>query len=275
MDPNPLFTIDEDFIAFERTPDSTTLWSLGEESMDIPSLASPASLFNANFANVSPNPFAENWDNQQTWSRETPVLDRFRLGDLPTNYFTENQLNAVPPLENGDSTSMSVMDQQEQRSDFSYLNYEEIAAELDKLLESEPGENIIALEEGANPKYDASVQTEGTPVLTTHYTNWSSDPRESTCGSCNKPFYNIAVDAAARYVKRTEFKEETVRERELRTKAFFCGMETAVQMFSSPVLSQPVCCPGAVMREGAFMTADRRTAPQETPLSQGIVQVMW
>ena len=138
--------------------------------MDIPSLASPASLFSANFANVSPNPFTENWDNQQTWSRETPVLDRFRLGDLPTNCFTENQLNAVPPFENGDSTSMSVMDQQEQRSDFSYLNYEEIAAELDKLLESEPGENIIALEEGANPKYDASVQTEGTPLLTTHYT---------------------------------------------------------------------------------------------------------
>ena len=121
------------------------------------------------------------------------------------DYFTENQLNAVPSDGIGNSTNMSITDQQEQQSNFSYLNYEKIAADCDKLLESDPGENIIALDEGANPKFDASVHTEGTPALTTHYTNWTSDPRDSKCGSCSKPSYNIAVDAAARYVKRTEF----------------------------------------------------------------------
>ena len=171
---------------------------------------------------------------------------------------------------------MDVADQQEQGSDFSFLNYKEIAAELDRILEADPGENLIALEEGTNPKYDASVQTDETPeTLTTHYTNWTTDPRESTCGSCNKPFYNIAVDAAARYIERTEFKDETVREKDLRTKAFFCGMETGVQMFSIPVLSQPVCCPGAVMREGTFPAVDPNVAHGGTPLSQGIVHVMW
>ena len=83
---------------------------------------------------------------------------------------------------------IDVVDQQEPGSLFSYLNYDEIAAEPDKILETDPGENLIALEEGKNPKYDVSVQTEGPLVLTTHYTNWTSDPRESTRGSCNELF---------------------------------------------------------------------------------------
>ena len=60
------------------------------------------------------------------------------------------------------------------------------------------------------------------------------DMRESVCGACHKPFYNIIVDAAAKFIKRTETRDETVRERELRTKSFFCGVETAVQLFSCP-----------------------------------------
>ena len=118
------------------------------------------------------------------------------------------------------------------------------------------------------------MQTDDAHAMATHYTNWRTDPGESTCGSRDKTIYNIAVYAAATNIKRIEFTEETVRGRYLRTKAFFCGMETSVQMFSSQVLSQWICCPGAFTRENTISAVTPKMAQDGTPICQGIVHVM-
>ena len=45
-----------------------------------------------------------------------------------------------------------------------------MAAELDILLDTNPEENLIALEERANPKQDVLMQTDEAPTMTRHYT---------------------------------------------------------------------------------------------------------
>ena len=227
MNPNSLFTIDEEFIDFQQTPTSSNLWSFDEASVDMASLGSPISLTEANFANVSPNPLSG--ESQSVWSRDTPVLDRFRIGAPSPSFYAESNWH-VPFPSNAQPQPEIPMNIPNQEPDFSFLDYEEIAAELDGILESFNYEENS--QRGQN-RQDVTTQTEehmmpsalGCPNI---------DMRESVCGACHKPFYNIIVEAAAKFIKRTETRDETVRERELRTKSFFCGVETAVQLFSCP-----------------------------------------
>ena len=246
-----MFPIDEDVMTFDQTPSSSALWSLETQGPSEPLIADPVPLTEADFWNVSPNPFGDNSTQQPTWTRETPVLDRFRIGNPSPSQYIENQFNMERQYADLDASHIEAAEAHNQDAEFSFLAYEEIASELDRILENGPDCDYPQMDTRSNPKQDAQIQTDQQIQSAIRVNGDETDPRESVCGGCCKPFYNVAVDAAGCYIKRTQFKDETVRERELRTKAFFCGIETAVQMFSSPVLSQPVCCPGAIMQMGA------------------------
>ena len=271
-----LFPIDEDFMSFEQTPSSSALWSLGHQNPSEPLIADPVPLASAEFWNVSPNPFTSEQEDQSVWTRDTPVLDRFRIGNPSPGQFVENQFSTQQQLADIDNTHMETAEAHTVDTEFSYLAYDEIAHELDRMLEEGCGSDLLQLESGPNPKNDVQVQTDECFQSAVYVKENMDDPRESVCGNCRKPFYNISVEAAGRYIKRTEFEGETVRERELRTKAFFCGIETAVQMFARPVLSQPICCPGATVQRSQLQAVQRQEeALQSTPLSQGITNVIW
>ena len=63
MDFNMLLPIDDDFMSFEQTPSSSALWSLGTQNPNEPLMADPVPLADAEFWNVSPNPFASDQEN--------------------------------------------------------------------------------------------------------------------------------------------------------------------------------------------------------------------
>ena len=64
------------------------------------SSASPVTLADANFANVSPNPMSI--DSSNLWTRDTPVLDRSRIG-TPSPAYMGKSMTYV--LSNGNPRS--------------------------------------------------------------------------------------------------------------------------------------------------------------------------
>ena len=62
---------------------------------------------------------------------------------------------------------------------------------------------------------------------------------------CGKTYDEVALDALAAYTIATEYPGETVRDRNIRSRAYLDGFEAALICFKSAGLSQPRACAGS------------------------------
>ena len=69
---------------------------------------------------------------------------------------------------------------------------------------------------------------------------------QENCHWCGKTYDEVALDALAAYTIATEYPGETVRDRNIRSRAYLDGFEAALICFKNAGLSQPRACAGPV-----------------------------
>ena len=68
---------------------------------------------------------------------------------------------------------------------------------------------------------------------------------QGNCHWCGKTYDEVALDALAAYTIATEYPGETVRDRNIRSRAYLDGFEAALICFKNAGLSQPRACAGS------------------------------
>ena len=71
---------------------------------------------------------------------------------------------------------------------------------------------------------------------------------QGNCHWCGKTYDEVALDALAAYTIPTEYPGETVRDRNIRSRAYLDGFEAALICFKNAGLSQPRACAGSVVQ---------------------------
>ena len=69
---------------------------------------------------------------------------------------------------------------------------------------------------------------------------------QGNCHWCGRTYDEVALDALAAYTATTEYPGETVRDRNIRSRAYLDGFEAALICFKNAGLSQPRACVGPV-----------------------------
>ena len=69
---------------------------------------------------------------------------------------------------------------------------------------------------------------------------------QGNCHWCGRTYDEVALDALAAYATATEFPGKTVRDRNIRSRAYLNGFEAALICFKNAGLSQPRACVGPV-----------------------------
>ena len=68
---------------------------------------------------------------------------------------------------------------------------------------------------------------------------------QGNCHWCGKTYDEVALDALAAYTISTEYPGETVRDRNIRSRAYLDGFEAALICLKNAGLSQPRACAGS------------------------------
>ena len=68
---------------------------------------------------------------------------------------------------------------------------------------------------------------------------------QGNCHWCGKTYDQVVLDALAAYTIATEYPGETVRDRNIRSRAYLDGFEAALICFKNVGLSQPRACAGS------------------------------
>ena len=71
---------------------------------------------------------------------------------------------------------------------------------------------------------------------------------QGNCHWCGRTYDEVALDALAAYTTATEYPGETVRDRNIRSRAYLDGFEAALICFKNAGLSQPRACVGSVVQ---------------------------
>ena len=71
---------------------------------------------------------------------------------------------------------------------------------------------------------------------------------QGNCHWCGRSYDEVALDALAAYTAATEYSGETVRERNIRSRAYLDGFEAALICFKNAGLSQPRACVGSAVQ---------------------------
>ena len=71
---------------------------------------------------------------------------------------------------------------------------------------------------------------------------------QGNCHWCGRTYDEVALDAVAAYTAATDYHGETVRDRNISSRAHLDGFEAALICFKNAVLSQPRACVGSVVQ---------------------------
>ena len=71
---------------------------------------------------------------------------------------------------------------------------------------------------------------------------------QGNCHWYGRTYDEVALDALAAYTAATEYPGETVRDRNIRLRAYLDGFEAALICFKNAGLSQPRACVGSVVQ---------------------------
>ena len=69
------------------------------------------------------------------------------------------------------------------------------------------------------------------------------------CAVCMKTYDQIVVDILRSYVNTTEYPEETIKDRNVRSRAFVDGFEAVVFTLKNAGLSRAYVCDGSVVQQ--------------------------
>ena len=69
------------------------------------------------------------------------------------------------------------------------------------------------------------------------------------CAICKKTYDQIAVEILIEYVGTTEYPEETIKDRNVRSRAFIDGFEAAVFTLKNAGLLRSYVCDGSVVQQ--------------------------
>ena len=69
------------------------------------------------------------------------------------------------------------------------------------------------------------------------------------CDICGKCYDQIALETLGEYLVATEYENETVKERAIRSRAFIHGFEASLFLFKNAGLSHPARCDGSVVQQ--------------------------
>ena len=69
------------------------------------------------------------------------------------------------------------------------------------------------------------------------------------CDICGKCYDQIALETLGEYLVATEYENETVKERAIRSRAFIHGFEASLFLFRNAGLSHPARCDGSVVQQ--------------------------
>ena len=71
---------------------------------------------------------------------------------------------------------------------------------------------------------------------------------QGNCFWCGRTYDEVALDALAAYTAATEYPDETVRDRNIKSRAHLDGFEAALICFKNAGLSQPRACVGSAVQ---------------------------
>ena len=69
------------------------------------------------------------------------------------------------------------------------------------------------------------------------------------CDICGKCYDQIALETLGEYLVATEYENETIKERAIRSRAFIHGFEASLFLFKNAGLSHPARCDGSVVQQ--------------------------